>query len=198
MSGRLLDAPLHRLIRATLEGTNIGPNSNEMIVTESGLQYRDIVVGTGEEPKEGGSVTVHYSGSTSYLGKPIAVFDDSRARGYPFKFVMGEGKVIPGWEEGIKGMKTGGRRKLVIPAELGYGDKEAAGGRIPANSEIQFDCELLAVGAEGQGSFELGLEDAKTTFNLYFQNKLFSALTVVWIISFFLPKDFFESNGIKF
>mmetsp|Transcript_72446 Transcript_72446/g.206255 ORF Transcript_72446/g.206255 Transcript_72446/m.206255 type:complete len:318 (-) Transcript_72446:704-1657(-) len=120
--------------------------------TDSGLQYKDLTVGSGDNPKEGGWVSVHYTGFTSTNGVPQSEFDNSRTRGYPFKFVIGDGRVIKGWEEGIRGMAVGGTRKLIIPAELAYGNVTAAGGKIPADSEIQFECELMDVGREGTGT----------------------------------------------
>lgn len=108
--------------------------------TKSGLQFIDMVQGRGEGPATGNKVTVHYSG---YLmnGKK---FDSSVDRGQPFSFVIGLGQVIKGWDEGVASMKTGGKRKLIIPAELGYG-KHGAGGVIPPNAILVFDVELLAV-----------------------------------------------------
>lgn len=161
--------------------------------TETGLKYKDITEGTGNSPAEGGWVSVHYRGTTSINGKSKAIFDDSYTRGYPFKFVMGEGKVIKGWEEGIMGMKVGGRRKLIIPAELAYGDRPAAGGKIPPNSEIQFECELIDVSEAGVGRMTLNIEDAKTTMAAIFDNKVFTGFTIFWLITFLVPKDFFEN-----
>jgi FKBP-type peptidyl-prolyl cis-trans isomerase len=99
-----------------------------------------VVVGTGTEAKAGQTVSVHYTG---YLtnGKK---FDSSVDRGQPFSFALGAGQVIKGWDEGVAGMKIGGKRRLIIPAALGYG--ATAQGSIPANSELVFDVELLKVG----------------------------------------------------
>ncbi len=106
----------------------------------SGLSYVDIKEGTGEEARSGQQVTVNYTG---YLtsGKK---FDSSLDRNQPFTFALGAGQVIKGWDEGIAGMKVGGKRKLIIPPELGYGSR-GAGGVIPPNAELVFDVELLNV-----------------------------------------------------
>jgi peptidylprolyl isomerase len=110
-----------------------------MTTTPSGLQYRDEQVGTGQEAKRGDHVSVHYTG-TLLDGKK---FDSSRDRGQPFEFGLGAGMVIRGWDEGVAGMKIGGRRQLVIPPELGYGAR--AIGPIPPNSTLVFDVELLGI-----------------------------------------------------
>ncbi len=106
----------------------------------SGLSYMDIKEGTGEEAKAGQQVTVNYTG---YLtdGKK---FDRSLDRNQPFTFALGAGQVIKGWDEGVAGMKVGGKRKLIIPPELGYGSR-GAGGVIPPNAQLIFDVELLNV-----------------------------------------------------
>ncbi len=110
-----------------------------MTTTPSGLQYRDDAVGEGQEAKAGDTVSVHYTG-TLQDGKK---FDSSRDRGQPFSFPLGAGHVIKGWDEGVAGMKIGGRRSLVIPPELGYGGR--AIGPIPPNSTLLFDVELLGI-----------------------------------------------------
>ena len=111
-----------------------------MVTTASGLQYEDVVVGTGASPQPGQSVSVHYTGTLTNGTK----FDSSRDRGQPFQFVIGVGKVIKGWDEGVMSMKVGGRRKLTIPAQLGYGAR-GAGNVIPPNATLVFDVELLDV-----------------------------------------------------
>jgi peptidylprolyl isomerase len=110
-----------------------------MITTPSGLQYQDIVVGSGTEAKSGNKVKVHYVGTLTDGTK----FDSSVDRGKPFDFNLGAAQVIKGWDEGVAGMKVGGKRKLVIPADLGYGGR--AIGKIPANSTLIFEVELLEV-----------------------------------------------------
>lgn len=108
--------------------------------TESGLRYVDIEKGEGEIPEKGQTVVVHYTGSLADGTK----FDSSRDRDRPFSFKLGEGQVIKGWEEGISTMQVGGRRQLIIPPELGYGQK-GAGGVIPPNATLIFDVELLKI-----------------------------------------------------
>lgn len=111
--------------------------------TPSGLAYLDIVTGAGDSPEEGAPVTVHYTG---YLmdGKK---FDSSVDRKEPFTFVAGVGQVIKGWDEGVMGMKVGGKRKLIIPSQLAYGDRGVPG-LIPSGADLVFDIELLRVGAQ--------------------------------------------------
>lgn len=111
-----------------------------MNATTSGLQYEDIVVGTGEAAKAGDTVDVHYTGWLRDGKK----FDSSHDRNKPFSFKLGAGQVIKGWDEGVAGMKVGGKRKLTIPAALGYGSR-GAGGLIPPDAELIFEVELLKV-----------------------------------------------------
>jgi FKBP-type peptidyl-prolyl cis-trans isomerase len=110
------------------------------VTTASGLVYLDEVVGTGPAAKAGDMVAVHYTGWLTDKTK----FDSSRDRGVPFEFPLGQGRVIPGWDEGVAGMKVGGKRKLTIPPDLGYG-AAGAGGRIPPNATLLFDVELLGI-----------------------------------------------------
>ena len=111
----------------------------------SGLKYTDTTVGTGEEATPGKRVTVHYTGWLYNNGEKGKKFDSSVDRGEPFAFNLGAGQVIPGWEQGVAGMKVGGKRTLIIPANLGYGSR-GAGGVIPPNATLMFDVELLKVG----------------------------------------------------
>jgi peptidylprolyl isomerase len=107
--------------------------------TPSGLQYKIVREGTGEIPKAGQTVDVHYTGWLTTGGQP---FDSSRERGRPFQFRLGAGQVIRGWDEGLAMMKRGEQRILVIPAALGYGAR-GAGGVIPANATLVFKVELV-------------------------------------------------------
>ena len=108
--------------------------------TASGLEYVEIVEGTGARPKTGDSVSVHYTGWLKSGQK----FDSSHDRGQPFAFPLGRGRVIKGWDEGVGTMKVGGKRKLIIPAHLGYGDR-GAGNVIPPGATLIFEVELLGV-----------------------------------------------------
>jgi peptidylprolyl isomerase len=112
----------------------------KMMTTDSGLKYVDEMVGTGAAPTRGKQVTVHYTGTLENGTK----FDSSVDRKQPFKFIIGVGQVIKGWDEGVMTMKVGGKRKLIIPANLGYGAR-GAGGVIPPNATLLFDVELLDV-----------------------------------------------------
>jgi FKBP-type peptidyl-prolyl cis-trans isomerase FkpA len=115
-----------------------------MTTTPSGLQYEDTIPGTGAVAQAGQHVSVHYTGWLYNNGAAGAKFDSSKDRGQPFQFPLGAGHVIKGWDEGVQGMAVGGTRRLVIPANLGYGAR-GAGGVIPPNATLLFEVELLAV-----------------------------------------------------
>ncbi len=124
------------------------PNTNaptkvtgDGVKTPSGLAYWDIRVGNGEVAKEGSHVRVHYTGWLT-TGKK---FDSSVDAGKPFDFTIGNGEVIKGWEEGVAGMRVGGKRQLRIPPTLGYGPEGTPGGPIPPNATLIFDVQLLGV-----------------------------------------------------
>lgn len=116
-------------------------DEGDYTVTESGLKYYDLVEGTGEAAAAGQTVSVHYTG---WL-EDGTQFDTSLTSGAPFSFTLGQNSVIAGWEEGLLGMKVGGKRQLVIPAELGYG--ESGAGSIPANATLIFEVELISIDA---------------------------------------------------
>jgi len=117
-------------------------NIMNIITLPDGLQITDEVTGTGAQAKARNAVAVNYIGTLTNGTK----FDSSYDRGQPFSFVLGAGQVIKGWDEGVLGMKVGGKRKLVIPASLGYGAQSI--GPIPANSTLIFEVELLGVQAQ--------------------------------------------------
>jgi peptidylprolyl isomerase len=116
------------------------PATGAEIATASGLKYIDVVEGTGATPQTGQTVVVHYTGTLENGSK----FDSSVDRGVPYEFRLGQGSVIKGWDEGLASMKVGGKRKLIIPPALGYGAR-GSGQKIPPNSILLFDVELLGV-----------------------------------------------------
>lgn len=117
---------------------------NTMITMDNGLKIQDLKVGTGSEAKTGYAVSVNYLGTLENGTK----FDSSYDRGEPFQFLLGAGEVIKGWDIGVAGMKVGGKRKLVIPASLAYGERGI--GPIPPNAILVFEVELIAVQAPKQ------------------------------------------------
>ena len=116
----------------------------KVVTMSNGLKIDDAKVGTGAEALAGKKVFVHYTGWLDEGGKKGKKFDSSLDRGKPFSFVLGQGMVIKGWDQGVAGMKVGGKRTLMIPSSLGYGAR-GAGSDIPPNSDLIFDVELLDV-----------------------------------------------------
>jgi FKBP-type peptidyl-prolyl cis-trans isomerase len=121
-----------------------GGSAVDRVKTASGLEYEIIKEGTGESPKAGQQVTVHYTGWLDNNGQLGTKFDSSVDRGTPFTFMVGVGQVIKGWDEGVMGMKVGEKRRLIIPASLGYG-AQGAGRVIPPNATLIFDVELISI-----------------------------------------------------
>ncbi len=115
-----------------------------MTETGSGLRYDDLVVGTGATPERGQTCVMHYTGWLWVNGAKGAKFDSSHDRGRPFDFQLGLGRVIKGWDEGVASMQVGGKRTLLIPPQLGYGER-GAGGVIPPGATLLFEVELLGV-----------------------------------------------------
>ena len=122
-----------------------------VITTKTGLKYEEVKIGTGVLAKAGKAVKVHYTGTLADGTK----FDSSRDRGEPIAFPLGAGQVIPGWDEGIAGMKVGGKRKLTIPANLAYGENPPPGAPIPPGATLLFDVELMDV-SDGAGGPQPG------------------------------------------
>ena len=114
--------------------------NEDTVTTPSGLQYTELAEGGGEAAQAGNNVSVHYTGWLTDGTK----FDSSVDRNQPFQFPLGAGRVIAGWDEGVCGMKVGGKRKLTIPSDLGYGPT-GAGGVIPPNATLVFEVELLEI-----------------------------------------------------
>lgn len=118
--------------------------AGKTMTTASGLQITDSQVGTGATPKAGQTCVMHYTGWLYMNGVKGKKFDSSVDRGEPFEFPIGRGRVIRGWDEGVASMKVGGKRTLIIPPALGYGER-GAGGVIPPNATLMFDVELLGL-----------------------------------------------------
>jgi FKBP-type peptidyl-prolyl cis-trans isomerase FkpA len=139
--GGFVAVPAHAQQTTTVQG------NSKLDATRNDLQKVDVKQGAGAEAVSGKAVVVHYTGWLYDTSKPDShgtKFDSSRDRGVPFGFMLGAGRVIKGWDQGVAGMKVGGQRTLVIPPQLGYGER-GAGGVIPANATLIFDVELLEV-----------------------------------------------------
>jgi len=126
----------------------IPPTSSNMGAKVTELQKIDVQAGSGAEAVAGKAVIVHYTGwlyDPAAPGNKGAKFDSSLDRKVPFGFILGAGRVIRGWDEGVAGMKVGGKRTLVIPPQMGYGERGAGGGLIPPNATLLFEVELIEV-----------------------------------------------------
>ncbi|HYM65142.1 MAG TPA: FKBP-type peptidyl-prolyl cis-trans isomerase [Candidatus Sulfotelmatobacter sp.] len=136
-----IPSPTNAIIQNTQVSVTAAPtNMDNFQTTQDGLKFKDEILGTGQEVKAGDTVTVNYLGTLENGTK----FDSSYDRNTPFTTQIGVGQVIKGWDEGIVGMKVGGKRKLIIPSSLGYGE-QGAGNSIPPNSTLIFEVELLSV-----------------------------------------------------
>jgi len=146
LAGESVEAEPAAATKAVAEKMNKAAKMGEskVITTDSGLSYIDVSNGAGEEATGSQKVKVHYTGWLDEAGEKGSKFDSSVDRGQPFEFVLGKGMVIKGWDEGVAGMKVGGKRTLIIPSELGYGSR-GAGNVIPPNAKLIFDVELLGV-----------------------------------------------------
>ena len=129
-----------RIAKARQTETTPSPTPQQEVVTPSGLRYRDLQVGQGEEAARGKTVEIHYIG----LLEDNTKFDSSEDPSHPFTFRIGIDNVIQGWHQGIAGMKVGGKRRLVVPPELGYG-KQGMGRIVPPNATLIFEIELVNV-----------------------------------------------------
>jgi FKBP-type peptidyl-prolyl cis-trans isomerase len=140
----LIGAALASLFLGLAAPASAAEGPAKMTELANGLQYTDTTVGTGAEATRGHKVSVHYTGWLYKDGQKGKKFDSSLDRGQPFVFSLGAHQVIEGWDQGVSGMKEGGKRTLIIPPDLGYGAR-GAGGVIPANATLMFDVELLKV-----------------------------------------------------
>jgi peptidylprolyl isomerase len=127
---------------ASARGEDAKVDLEKMKKTESGLKFQEVKEGTGEKPNEGQTCEVHYTGWLWVDGKKGEKFDSSKDRDRTFQFPVGAGRVIKGWDEGVASMKVGGKRLLLIPPELAYGEN-GAGGVIPPNATLLFEVELI-------------------------------------------------------
>ena len=141
VAASLAQAQVPAPVPASAVSMSPGPAADKLIIIDN-------KVGAGKEAAAGNTVSVHYTG---WLYRPLAknmhgkLFDSSIPRGEPLDFVLGAGRVIKGWDQGIQGMKVGGKRTLIIPAELAYGSRATPGSNIPPNSALIFDVELMDV-----------------------------------------------------
>jgi len=140
LSQKSTSAPKEVVTPKMTKTSSTSPTSQDPVTTESGLTYIDQAIGTGDIPQKGQRVSVHYTGRL----KDGKKFDSSLDRNRPFEFTLGVGQVIKGWDEGISTMRVGGKRKLIIPPELGYGER-GVGALIPPDAELHFDVELLGL-----------------------------------------------------
>lgn len=140
----LIAAALASISLSPVGGVANAQTTGQKMTTASGLQITDTTVGTGASPQTGQICVMHYTGWLYENGQKTKKFDSSVDRGQPFEFPIGTGRVIKGWDEGVASMKVGGKRTLIIPAEMGYGAR-GAGGVIPPNATLVFDVELLDI-----------------------------------------------------
>ncbi len=134
--------PVTKVDKPAANGAKKAGGAGKVIKLASGLKYVDLVVGKGESPKPGQTAVVQYTGTLENGKKFDSSYDHG---GDPFKFPLGQGKVIPGWDEGVATMKPGGKRKLIVPPDLGYGPTGTPDGTIPPNATLIFEIELLRV-----------------------------------------------------
>ena len=174
-----LVAPTTRLHRVCRAAPELETQSDDgWTVTLSGLKYKDDVVGAGAAAGAGKVAVVQYEGKLVESGR---VFDSTKGKG-AFKFVLGEGSVIPAWDEGVASMKVGGKRMLYCPARLAYGDQGAgANGEIPGGADLLFDVEL-----EGVGEGALAVQAARLNLGL----NLRTGIVFLFLLTLILPPLF--------
>jgi len=172
-----------RTVRTSTLAMGPVPVDESWTTTASGLQYLDSKIGDGEAASEGACVRVAYTGWLEDGGKE---FDSSIGRA-PIAFSVGQQKVIAGWDEGILSMRVGGKRRLSIPSELGYGEN-GAGDSIPPNSRLQFECELVGI--------ETGIGAFTATFPGGLPNFVLTSVLLLSFIPYFIPPD--VANAIPF
>ena len=182
-------APAARL-SATAPRAEAVSTEPEWEVTMSGLKFVDDKVGDGEQPEKGSIVRVEYTG---WLAASDFKFDSSVDRGVPFTFEIGKGNVIPGWDEGVSTMRVGGKRTMLIPSRLAYGEENIAGGLIPPNSDLRFECELVECNTGALAGMAVGAKDQITGLTGAFGANpftFFALLLVVTIVGpYVLPED---------
>ena len=144
MTTRQIAATLCLSMIAAIVPASPASAADKYTTTESGLQYLDTKAGAGALPTKGQTCKVHYTGWLWKNDKKGKKFDSSLDRGDPFSFAIGQGQVIKGWDEGVSTMKVGGKRTLIIPPNLAYGER-GAGGVIPAGATLMFEVELLGI-----------------------------------------------------
>ena len=144
LSAILVAAAVLALGALTANADDKSEKKSKMETTASGLKYEDLVVGTGATPKNGQTCVMHYTGWLWENDAKGKKFDSSVDKGKPFEFTLGMGRVIKGWDEGVATMKVGGKRNLLIPGRLAYGDRGYPG-LIPPNATLFFEVELLGV-----------------------------------------------------
>jgi len=180
-SGHIVAPPCHRRSAIPLTRrkqpamTELVPIDEKWSTTASGLKFLDDHIGDGETPEAGDVVKVAYTG---WLEKNGLEFDSTKGRS-PFAFVLGQQRVIPGWDEGISSMRVGGKRQLCIPAELGYGQEGS--GSIPSGAMLRFECELVSI--------ESGFSGFIATFPGGITNFALTSILALSFVPYLLPEE---------
>lgn len=164
------------------------------VTTESGVQYLEEVIGRGETTNPGGFATVHLVGRTYVNGQADREFVNTRKQGQPYKIVIGGGKnnIINGLDSAVEGMRIGGKRTCIIPPSVAYAGQDKSEemiAKLPPNSDIRVECELLEVGSAGTGSIEVAAEGLGLYLRQLFKNKAFAFTSALLVASLFVPRD---------